>query len=200
MEEALVSIKTSGATDVAVNSTAAESETDHGVDERASRTGEPNPEETRREESFSSIDLMNLLREYRDVEKQMRSRSRESMRVGETDVTALRILIRERAAGRVLRQRDLAEALGLTAASTSVLIDRLSREGYVQRIPHPEDRRSVALEILGDAEHQVNDTPEGIQERILAEAEGLSEEERAGAAKFLRGLISTVQETPEDAA
>ena len=196
-----MSIKTSGATDVAVNTeTSAKSTSDRSSTNRSPEAKRSPGRKTKHDEQLSSIDLLNLLREYREVEKQMQSRSRESMRVGETDITALRILIRERAAGRVLRQRDLAEALGLTAASTSVLIDRLSREGYVQRIPHPEDRRSVALEILGDAEHEVNDAPDGIQARLLAEADNLSAAERAGAAKFLRRLISTVQETPQGSA
>jgi DNA-binding MarR family transcriptional regulator len=146
----------------------------------------------RNDESFSSIDLLNLLREYREAEKQMRTRTQESMRMGETDLVALRFLVRERAAGRTPRQRDLAQALRLTAASTSVLVDRLSKDGYIRRIPHPDDRRSVALEVLGETDREVKATLSGMHARMITETEALTEDERTGAAKFLRGLISSV--------
>lgn len=148
----------------------------------------------RNDESFSSIDLLNLLRQYREAEKQMRARTRESMRMGETDLVALRFLVRERSAGRTPRQRDLAEALQLTAASTSVLVDRLSKDGYIRRISHPEDRRSVALEILGETDREVKATLSGMHSRMIAETEALSDEDRAGAARFLNGLIRSVSE------
>lgn len=148
----------------------------------------------RNDESFSSIDLLNLLRQYREAEKQMRARTRESMRMGETDLVALRFLVRERSAGRTPRQRDLAEALQLTPASTSVLVDRLSKDGYIRRIPHPEDRRSVALEVLGETDREVKATLSGMHSRMIAETEALSEQDRAGAARFLNGLIRSVSE------
>lgn len=148
----------------------------------------------RNDDSFSSIDLLNLLREYREAEKQMRARTRESMRMGETDLVALRFLVRERSAGRTPRQRDLAQALQLTAASTSVLVDRLSKDGYIRRISHPEDRRSVGLEMLGETDREVKATLSGMHARMIAETEALSEDERAGAAQFLRGLIRSVSE------
>ncbi|WP_369699689.1 MarR family winged helix-turn-helix transcriptional regulator [Nesterenkonia sp. Act20] len=152
----------------------------------------------RSEQSDSSIDLLNLLREYREAEKQMRARTRDSMRMGETDLLALRFLVHERSAGRVSRQRDLAEALGLTAASTSVLVDRLSRDGYIQRIPHPGDRRSVALEILDETDREVKATLSEMHARMIAATEGLTDTERAGAAKFLRSLIASVKEPSLD--
>lgn len=146
-------------------------------------------------DSCSSVDLLNLLREYRVEEKKMRERTRESMRMGETDLVALRFLLRERSAGHTPRQRDLAEALGLTAAATSALVDRLTKDGYIQRIPHPEDRRSVALEVLAETDREVRATLTGMHSRMMAATEDLSEHERVGAAKFLRGLIASVSET-----
>ena len=145
--------------------------------------------------TFSSIDLLNLLREYREAEKAMRARTRESMGMGETDLVALRFLVRERAAGRVCRQRDLAKALELTPASTSALVDRLSRLRYIRRVPHPEDRRSVELEILVKTDREVKATLSEMHARMIQAAESLTEEERAGAAKFLTGLISSVRST-----
>ncbi|RJN32497.1 MarR family winged helix-turn-helix transcriptional regulator [Nesterenkonia natronophila] len=142
--------------------------------------------------SCSSVKLLNLLREYREAETAMRARTCEEMGMGETDLVALRFLLRERSAGRVCRQRDLARALNMTPASTSNLVDRLSRDGYIRRAPHPEDRRSVGLEILDETDREVKATLTEMHTRMICETESLTEEERAGAAKFLTGLIRSV--------
>lgn len=41
-----------------------------------------------------------------------------------------------------LRQSDLADRLEVATVTTSKLIDRLEARGYVERRPHPDDRRS----------------------------------------------------------
>lgn len=144
------------------------------------------------EEGASSIELLNLMRQYRETEKQMRGRLRELMRMGEADLTALRFLVREREAGRVFRQKDLASALRLTPASTRVLVDRLSRDGHLLRVPHPEDRRSVVLEIPDKTHRELRATLGGMHALMFEVTETLTEQERAGAAKFLRGLVRSV--------
>ncbi|TLP96981.1 MarR family transcriptional regulator [Nesterenkonia salmonea] len=143
--------------------------------------------------SCSSVDLLSLLREYRGAEKAMRARTRKTMNMNETDLLALTFLVRQRSAGRICRQRDLAQALNMTPASTSALVDRLSRDGYIRRAPHPEDRRSVGLEILGETDREVKATLSGMHARMIHATEALTEAERAGAAKFLTGLIHSVR-------
>lgn len=150
------------------------------------------------DQTFSSIDLLNLLRAYREQEQRMRTRTRGSRQMGENDLLALRFLVRERAAKRLPRQRDLAQALGLTAAATSVLVDRLSRDGYVRRVEHPEDRRSVAIEVIGDMDREVQSSLSSMQERLISATDALTEAERAGAAKFLQALTESVSEPSTD--
>lgn len=147
---------------------------------------------TKTPESLTSVELLNLLREYREAEKAMRARTCELMGMGETDLVALRFLLRQRAAGRVCRQRDLAQALNMAPASASTLVDRLSRHGYIRRAPHPEDRRSVGLEVLEETDREVKATLSDMHTRMMRETESLTDEERAGAAKFLTGLIRSV--------
>lgn len=159
---------------------------------------ERNPWEAQGEGPFSAIDLLNLLRAYREQERRMRARTRESRHMGENDLLALRFLVRERAAERLPRQRDLAEALGLTAAATSVLVDRLSSDGYVRRIAHPEDRRSVAIEVIGDLQAEDQIPEDSAQDRLISATDALTEAERAGAAKFLQALTESVSEPSTD--
>lgn len=49
--------------------------------------------------------------------------------------------------------RRLATLTGLTTGAVTMLVDRLERAGFVRRLPNPDDRRSVLVEVLpGSAE------------------------------------------------
>jgi DNA-binding MarR family transcriptional regulator len=45
----------------------------------------------------------------------------------------------------------LAEETGLTSGAITAVIDRLERAGYVRRVPDPEDRRRVLVELTEPA-------------------------------------------------
>lgn len=144
------------------------------------------------------VDVLNLLRRYREAERAMRVRTRDSMRMGETDLVALRYLLKASRAGEITRQRDLARALGITAASASSLVDRLVRDGYVRRVPHPMDRRSVAIETTAKTDEEVRSTLGGMHRRMLAAVEDLSPEQLEAVSLFLSALIESVAEHEED--
>jgi hypothetical protein len=58
-----------------------------------------------------------------------------------------------------LTQRALGDRLSLTSGAITMLVDRLERAGWVNRRPHPTDRRYLLLELSpGVAEH----TPPGL--------------------------------------
>jgi DNA-binding MarR family transcriptional regulator len=44
-----------------------------------------------------------------------------------------------------LRMKELAEKMGVTTGSLTVLVDRLEKKGLVERTPHEEDRRSILV-------------------------------------------------------
>ena len=144
------------------------------------------------------VDVLNLLRRYREAEHAMRVRTRDSMRMGETDLVALRHLLKASRSGEITRQRDLARALGITAASASSLVDRLVRDGYVRRVPHPMDRRSVAIETTAKTDEEVRSTLGGMHRRMLAAVEDLSPEQLEAVPLFLSALIESVAEHEED--
>ncbi|MEV0669352.1 MarR family transcriptional regulator [Mycobacterium sp. NPDC050441] len=62
--------------------------------------------------------------------------------VNETDLRCLEILIREVGDA---TPRYLADGLGLTTGSVTAMLDRLEKLNYVQRKPHPDDRRKVIV-------------------------------------------------------
>ncbi|WP_159613225.1 MarR family winged helix-turn-helix transcriptional regulator [Glutamicibacter sp. JC586] len=145
-----------------------------------------------------AVDLLNLMRRYRDAERKMRAQTRGSMGMNETDMTALRFLLREHRKGEVPRQRDFAEELGISNASVSALIDRLCRDGYAERIMHPADRRSVGIVPTRYSDTEVRETLQQMHERMMSAVDGLSADERRAAAKFLHALIASVEWNEHD--
>lgn len=63
--------------------------------------------------------------------------------VNGTDLRCLEVLI---GAQEEITPRIIADRLGLTTGSVTTMLDRLERAGYVQRTPHPDDRRKVVVE------------------------------------------------------
>ena len=63
--------------------------------------------------------VLQALREYRSVEVARRRSTRDSMGMGETDLLALRYLLRAQAAGEQAGPKDLSRVLGITTASTT---------------------------------------------------------------------------------
>ena len=44
-------------------------------------------------------------------------------------------------------QRALARAIGVTARNVTALVDGLEESGFVRRVPHPEDRRALLVQL-----------------------------------------------------
>ncbi len=49
------------------------------------------------------------------------------------------------------KMADLADTLGVTPRSVTVLVDALESESLVARVPHPKDRRVTMIELTGGA-------------------------------------------------
>ncbi|WP_137845182.1 MarR family transcriptional regulator [Microbacterium sp. 2FI] len=50
---------------------------------------------------------------------------------------------------------ELAVAVGLRPAATTTLIDRLAERGFVRRVPSPDDRRRVLVELTDDGRQRI---------------------------------------------
>jgi DNA-binding MarR family transcriptional regulator len=65
--------------------------------------------------------------------------------------------------------KEATALLGLSTGATTSLIDRLEKRGYVERIPNPDDRRSVTVAIL-DAGVDVVDSVKDVYRRAFETA------------------------------
>jgi DNA-binding MarR family transcriptional regulator len=100
-------------------------------------------------------DLAGSLQRFGLARDQMRAALARRAGMAESDLDALEHL---EAAG-PLTQRQLGQRLALTSGAITMLVDRLERGGWVQRRPHPSDRRYTLLELTAQAER---DEPAGL--------------------------------------
>ncbi|WP_438855419.1 MarR family winged helix-turn-helix transcriptional regulator [Agromyces sp. M3QZ16-3] len=142
---------------------------------------------------LGSVDVLNLLRRYRTADQEMRRRTRDSMGMGETDLLALRYVLRAERDGEMLTPGMLAKLLGISTASTTVLIDRLERSGHLVRRPHPSDRRSLVVASTTDSDAEVRATLGRMHQAMIEVADGLDQRELGVVARFLAGMIEAME-------
>jgi DNA-binding MarR family transcriptional regulator len=145
-----------------------------------------------------AIGVLNALRAYRSAEVAMRKRTRDSMGMGETDLTAIRYLLEAERRGHAVTAKDLARRLQVSSASVTALIDRLVESDHVRRDPHPTDRRSVVIVPTHDTDTEVRDTLGRMHEAMMQQAEALSPDEALVVERFLREMARALDEVPTE--
>jgi DNA-binding MarR family transcriptional regulator len=144
-----------------------------------------------------SAAVLQALREYRHAEVATRRSTRDSMGMGETDILALRYLLRAKASNRSVVPKDLSMFLGITSASTTSLIDRLVGSGHVRREPHPTDRRSLIVVPTVESDTEVRATLGDMHRRMVAVAEELTVEEAGVVITFLQRMREAIEPQPD---
>ena len=144
-------------------------------------------------ETAVGVDVLNALRAYRAAEAGMRRRTRESMRMNETDLLAIRYVMQAQQAGRAIGPKDLSRILNISTASTTALLDRLEKGGYLTRRPHPTDRRALEIIPTANADQEVRETLGRMHRKMLDTAEALTPEEAGTITRFLQQMTSAVE-------
>jgi DNA-binding MarR family transcriptional regulator len=129
--------------------------------------------------------VLTELRAYRAAEEAMRRRTRDSMKMGENDLAALRFLLKAQGDGEVVTPGALAAHLGMKSASVTVMLDRLTKSGHLSRLPHPNDRRSLAVIATPGSDDEVRKTLGAMHTRMMAVARHLD----AAQAEILRRFL-----------
>jgi len=88
----------------------------------------------------------------------------------------------------------IAEHVGLSSGATTALLDRLEREGYVERQPNPADRRGITIRLVEARARPVLDANREWRDHLKAIIERLSDEEAAIVIRFLSD-VTTLPET-----
>jgi DNA-binding MarR family transcriptional regulator len=96
----------------------------------------------------TDTELGDLLHQWRELMASSRPRW-TAADLTFTQLRALSVLSRKQPQ----RMSDLAEALDMTPASASALIDRIDQRGFVARRSDPDDRRTVLVELSRRGQH-----------------------------------------------
>lgn len=84
---------------------------------------------------------------------------------------------------------ELSDAAMLTSGAMTNRLDRLEEAGLVQRIPHPDDRRALIVQMTEEGKKMVEEALEVRFEHANRTLSGLSEAERGQLVGLLRKLV-----------
>jgi DNA-binding MarR family transcriptional regulator len=141
-----------------------------------------------------SVAVLEAMRTYRAAETAMRSRTQRSTGLGENDILALRYLLTATLEGRSTGPKELAAHLGISSASTTVLIDRLERAGQVRREHSPFDRRALILIPTATTDEEVQAALGEVPARMLEVANRLNAAQAQVVIDFLQNMRAAVDQ------
>jgi len=141
-----------------------------------------------------SVAVLEAMRTYRAAESAMRRRTQQSMGMNENDVLALRYVITAQQNGRSIGPKELASYLGISSASTTVLIDRLERGGQMRRENSPFDRRALILIPTATSDADMQAALGEVPARMVEVANLLDPTEAQVVIQFLTNMRSAVDE------
>jgi len=137
------------------------------------------------------VRVMDAMFRWREAEQRVSAASRAYMKLGDSDMKALRFAIVMADKGQYVTARDIAEHLGISSASTTKLLDRLEAGGHIRRERHPSDRRALAIVVDPSTRSAAEATIGREHARRFRVAASLSPDEREVVIRFLTQLSET---------
>lgn len=145
-------------------------------------------------EPQSDTSVFEALQVYHAAEAAMRRRTGTAMKLGGNDLLALRFLLDNQAAGRITASKDVTRYLGISSASTTVLLHRLERGGFIERRPSRTDRRSIEIVPTPSAEGDTGPLLAVAQNQIADASKSLTPDEARIITRFLTQMRKTVDQ------
>ena len=140
-------------------------------------------------QTLPSADLLTACRRLARAVDAFEEAACAALGVGRSDLRALNLLEHG-----PLGPSALADALGLSRAAVTALLDRLEAAGYVVRTPAPGSRRAVQVHLQPATWAAFARVYRPIGERVRSVGDGLGEDERRVAAAVLDTLAGTFDE------
>ncbi len=136
----------------------------------------------------SATAVLKAVRDFRRLDVEMRRRTQSALDINETDLLAIRHLIRADRAGESLGPTELSARLGISTAATAKVLSRLTRSGHIRREPHAVDRRAQVVHATPRAHLELKRTLGAVHGRMHAIADGLSAADRRAVILFLEAM------------
>jgi DNA-binding MarR family transcriptional regulator len=127
-----------------------------------------------------------------------RHKGRETHRLGTSEVSQAQFeLLIELRKGGPMAVGELAQVAGLSPASVSQMIDRLSEQGHVARIRSDQDRRIVKVELSEQGAATLAPIIESWRGKWAEALDGIADKDLEAASRVL-DRIATIYEDPVD--
>lgn len=110
--------------------------------------------------------------------------------VGTNDVAAIGHLMERPELGAA----ELAEIIGITTASATVLLDRLETAGHITRSPHPTDRRRKTLHVTEHATAAMFEVLQPLFDALMSIDNDYSDHERHTIASYLHRVSEAYEQ------
>lgn len=93
--------------------------------------------------------------------------------------------------GGAAKPGEIAKMTGLTTGGVTVMLDRLEKNGYIERMPNPDDRRSIIVHISKEKLaklHEMYESQVLSMEKVLSD---FSDEELSIILKYFSKILKT---------
>jgi DNA-binding MarR family transcriptional regulator len=130
-----------------------------------------------------------LVDELYATTRHLRSYVEDRLHVRGASVARLRAMRMLAAAPDPLRMRDLSDMLGVAPRTATTIVDSLERDGLVERMRHPGDRRAFLLALTESGRARHREAEDVDRDALAVATSGLDAEARAQ----LRGLLATIR-------
>lgn len=137
--------------------------------------------------------VLESLRRFLRADQTMRRRVSAAMDMNVSDLQAIQLVIAGEGAGRAVSPRDVSAYLGISTASTTTLLDRLTASGHLDRVPHPTDRRRVVVRATAHAHEEIRERLDQMHRRMAMIAAEVPVEARAPLVKFLEAISDELE-------
>jgi len=139
--------------------------------------------------SRSSHDTRQILEGLSAVTRQV-ARASGGPDEGPAMTSTQRLALFETAIGGPVRLSELAERMGITAPTASRAVDGLVELGLLERLPDPEDRRAVRIDVTGPGRARIEERLALAAAALEPAAAALSAQDRARLAALLTRLAA----------
>lgn len=95
-----------------------------------------------------------------------------------------------------LTPTELSHRVQMGSGATTAMIDRLEKRGFIERVKHPTDRRSVLIRQV-DQDESIVERPMALQDAVYARLGELTEGEKKAVLAFLKGVADDVMKAVE---
>lgn len=141
--------------------------------------------------------VMEALAVWQESWRALAKLSARYMRLNETDMRAIRMIMGAQRRGEAVTPKDIARAVDISPASTTKLIDRLVAAGHLTRSPHPTDRRTTVISVTESTRRTARDTIGRQHARRFDVVAALEPHERDTLIRFFTDLAAADRPQPE---